>query len=149
MGLPLLHGLMIHSKARGRPLHYTDMAIIPALMMKRVFNLSLRALQGFVDPIIKLMGLPLYCPDYSLVSRRARTVNINIKTPARGEISHLVIDATGLKVSGEGNGKSCSMELTVEEYGAGFIWLQTVQRMRLSVPVYHSAERQMYRRYRV
>jgi len=28
-------------------------------MMKRVFNLSLRALQGFVDSIFKLIGLPL------------------------------------------------------------------------------------------
>lgn len=28
---------------RGRPRHYTDMAITTVLMMKRVFNLSLRA----------------------------------------------------------------------------------------------------------
>lgn len=68
-------------------------------MMKRVFNLSLRALQGFVDSIFTLMKLPLRCPDYSLVSRRAKMVNI--KTPTRGEITHLVIDGTGLKVFGE------------------------------------------------
>ena len=30
-------------EGRGRPLHYTDMAISTVLMMKRVFNLSLRA----------------------------------------------------------------------------------------------------------
>ncbi|MBD8129407.1 IS5 family transposase, partial [Pantoea agglomerans] len=52
-----------------------------------------------------LMGLSLYCPDYSLVSRRAKSVNISIKTPTRGEISHLVIDSTGLKVFGEGEWK--------------------------------------------
>jgi len=90
---------------RGRPLHYTDMSITTVLMMKRVFNLSLRALQGFVDSIFKLMGLSMRCPDYSLVSRRAKTVNISIKTPTRGEISHLVIDSTGLKVFGEGEWK--------------------------------------------
>lgn len=73
--------------------------------MKRVFNLSLRALQGFVDSIFTLMKLPLRCPDYSLVSRRAKTVNINIKSPTRGEIAHLVIDGTGLKVFGEGEWK--------------------------------------------
>lgn len=66
-------------------------------MMKRVFNLPLRTLQGFVDSIFKLMELPLCCPDYSLVSKRAKSVNISIKTPTRGEISHLVIDSTGLK----------------------------------------------------
>ncbi|MDF7679132.1 IS5 family transposase [Enterobacteriaceae bacterium ESL0689] len=92
-------------EGRGRPLHYTDMAITTVLMMKRVFNLSLRALQGFVDSIFKLMALPLRCPDYSLLSKRDSTVNISIKTPARGEISHLVIDSTGLKVAGEGEWK--------------------------------------------
>lgn len=97
---------------RGRPLHYTDMAITTVLMMKRVFNLSLRALQGFVDSIFTLMGLSLRCPDYSLVSRRAKTVNINIRTLIRGEISHLVIDSTGLKVFGEGEWK-------VRQHGAG------------------------------
>ncbi|AHF74181.1 transposase ISSoEn1, IS5 ssgr IS903 family [Candidatus Sodalis pierantonius str. SOPE] len=90
---------------RGRPLHYTDMAITTVLMIKRVFNLSLRALQGFVDAIFKLMGLSLRCPDYSLVSRRAKIVDISIKTPTRGEISHLVIDGTGLRIFGEGEWK--------------------------------------------
>jgi len=93
------------AKGRGRPLHYTDMAITTVLMMKRVFNLSLRAVQGFVDSIFKMMAMPLRCPDYSLVSRRSKTVNISIKTPTRGEISHLVIDGTGLKVFGEGEWK--------------------------------------------
>ncbi|QLK88480.1 IS5 family transposase [Arsenophonus endosymbiont of Aphis craccivora] len=92
-------------EGRGRPLYYSDMAVTTVLMMKRVFNLSLRALQGFVDSIFKLMSLPLCCPDYSLVSRRAKSVNISIKTPTRGEISHLVIDSTGLKVFGEGEWK--------------------------------------------
>ena len=90
---------------RGRPLHYSDMAITNVLMMKRVFGLSLRALQGFVDSIFKLMRLPLRCPDYSLISKRAKTVKISVKTPTRGEISHLVIDVTGLKVFGEGEWK--------------------------------------------
>lgn len=67
------------SEGCGRPLHYTDMAITTVLMMKCVFNLPLRALQGFVDSIFKLMELPLCCPDYSLVSKWAKSVNINIK----------------------------------------------------------------------
>ncbi|AHE72624.1 hypothetical protein M942_05170 [Enterobacter ludwigii] len=92
-------------EGRGRPPHYTDMAIATVLMIKRVFNLPLRALQGFVDSIFTLMTLPLRCPDYSLVSKWAKNVNISIKTPTRGEISHLVIDATGLKVFGEGEWK--------------------------------------------
>ncbi|WP_274599332.1 transposase, partial [Klebsiella pneumoniae] len=42
--------------------------------------------------------VPLRCPDYSCVSRRAKSVNVSFKTPTRGEIAHLVIDSTGLKV---------------------------------------------------
>ncbi len=91
-------------EGRGRPLPYIDTAITTVLM-KRVFNLPIRALQGFVDSIFKLMELLLCCPDYSLVSKRAKSVNISIKTPTRGEISHLVIDSTGLKVFGEGEWK--------------------------------------------
>ncbi|CRL44600.1 Transposase DDE domain protein [Sodalis glossinidius str. 'morsitans'] len=87
---------------RGRPLHYADMAITTVLMMKRVFGLSLSALQGFVDTIFKLMVLPLRCPDYSLISKRAKTVKISIKTPTRGEISPLVIDGTEWKVRQHG-----------------------------------------------
>ncbi|NIH16077.1 MAG: IS5/IS1182 family transposase, partial [Serratia symbiotica] len=33
---------------RGRPPHYSDMAITSVLMLKRIFGLTLRALQGFV-----------------------------------------------------------------------------------------------------
>ncbi|MGG2143695.1 IS5 family transposase [Symbiopectobacterium sp. RP] len=93
------------TERRGRPLHYSDMTITTVLMMKRVFGLSLRALQGFGDSIFKLIKLSLHCPDYSLLSKRAKTVNISIKTPTPGEISHLVIDGTGLKVFGEGEWK--------------------------------------------
>lgn len=72
----------------GRPLHCTGMAITTVLMMKRVFNLSLRALPGFVDSIFTLTKLPLRCP----ISKRAKTANISIKTPAWKEITHLAID---------------------------------------------------------
>ena len=99
-------------EGRGRPLHYTDIAITTVLMMKRVFNLPLRSLQGFLDSIFNMMNLPLRCPDYSIISKRVKSVNISIKTPTRGEISHLVIDSTGLKVFGEGEWK-------VRKHGAG------------------------------
>ncbi|MFM7943414.1 transposase, partial [Klebsiella pneumoniae] len=49
--------------------------------------------------------VPLRCPDYSCVSRRAKSVNVSFKTPTRGEIAHMVIDSTGLKVFGEGEWK--------------------------------------------
>nr|QIQ16377.1 Mobile element protein [Klebsiella pneumoniae] len=88
-----------------RPQRYSDLAITTVLVIKRVFRLTLRAAQGFIDSIFSLMNVPLRCPDYSCVSRRAKSVNISFKTPTRGEIAHLVIDSTGLKVFGEGEWK--------------------------------------------
>lgn len=84
---------------------YSELAISTVLMLKRVFSFMLRAAQGFIDSIFTLMKLPLRCPDYSCVSRRAKSVNIPFKTPTRGEIAHLAIDSTGLKVFGEGSGR--------------------------------------------
>lgn len=74
-------------------------------MLKRVFRLTLRSAQGLVYSIFNLMKLSLRCPDYSCVSRRAKSVSIPFKNPTRGEIAHLVIDSTGLKVFGEGEWK--------------------------------------------
>ncbi|WP_428484784.1 IS5 family transposase, partial [Salmonella enterica] len=91
--------------SRGRPQRYSDLAITTVLVIKRVFRLTLRAAQGFIDSIFSLMNVPLRCPDYSCVSRRAKSVNVSFKTSTRGEIAHLVIDSTGLKVFGEGEWK--------------------------------------------
>ena len=91
--------------SRGRPQRYSDLAITTVLVVKRVFRLTLRAAQGFIDSIFAMMGVPLRCPDYTSVSKRAKSVNVSFKTPTRGEIAHLVIDSTGLKVFGEGEWK--------------------------------------------
>lgn len=93
------------TSSRGRPQRYSELAISTVLMLKRVFRLTLRAVQGFIDSIFILMKLPLRCPDYSSVSRWAKSVSIPLKSPTRGEIAHLVIDSTGLKVFGEGEWK--------------------------------------------
>jgi len=95
-----------HHGKRGRGFQFSDTAIVTALMVKRVFKLSLRALQGFMDSIFSLMKVPLKCPNYSSISKRAKRVNVSIKMPVRGEIKHLAIDATGLKVFGEGEWKT-------------------------------------------
>jgi hypothetical protein len=74
-------------------------------MVKRVFSLPLRALQGFIDSILRLANVPLVCPHYTCISRRAKDVEVDFKASTRGTIQHLAIDATGLMVYGEGEGK--------------------------------------------
>ncbi|HBR0760232.1 TPA: transposase, partial [Klebsiella quasipneumoniae] len=48
--------------SRGRPQRYSDLAITTVLVIKRVFRLTLRAAQGFIDSIFALMNVPLRCP---------------------------------------------------------------------------------------
>ena len=90
---------------RGRPRIFSDLAITTALMVKRVFSMPLRALQGFIDSVFQLAQVPLICPHYSCISRRAKEVEVSFKTKTRGTIQHLAIDSTGLKVYGEGEWK--------------------------------------------
>ena len=67
--------------------------------------MPLRALQGFLDSVFKLANIPLGCPHYTCISRRAKEVEISFKTKTRSAIQHLALDATGLRVYGEGEWK--------------------------------------------
>ncbi len=94
-----------HHGRRGRGFHYSDTAIETALMVKGLFKLPLRALEGFINSLFQLMAVPLQSPDYNCISKRAKTVDINYRLPSQSPVAHLVIDATGLKVYGEGEWK--------------------------------------------
>lgn len=65
----------------------------------------LRALQGFLDSVFKFANIPLIGPHYTCISRRAKEVEVSFKNKTRVAIQHLAIDATGLKVYGEGEWK--------------------------------------------
>ncbi|NIG62339.1 MAG: hypothetical protein G5663_02250 [Serratia symbiotica] len=67
------------------------MAMPSVLMLKRIFSLILRAIQGFVDSIFILMKVPLNYQDYTCINKRAKSVNVPFKNPTPGEIAHLVI----------------------------------------------------------
>jgi hypothetical protein len=42
---------------RGRPRRFSDLAITTALMVKRVFSMPFRPLQGFLDSLFKLANI--------------------------------------------------------------------------------------------
>ena len=115
-----------HHGRRGRGFHYSDTAIETALMLKGVFKLPLRALEGFINSLFKLMQVPLTSPDYSSISRRANTVEVKYRLPSQGAVAHLVIDATGLKVYGMARRSGVS--------GVSFTWQWMPPPMRLSPP---------------
>lgn len=94
------------SNQPGRPDTYSDDAIRCGLIIKAVFRTALRALQGFLQSIIKILGLDLVCPHYSAFSRRAKELQIPMRRFLKpGEKLNIVFDSTGLKVYGEGEWK--------------------------------------------
>lgn len=97
---------------RGAPFRYSDTAIQALLILKAVFDLPYRMVEGLAGSIVRLLGLTLSIPDHTLLSRRAKTLRVEIPRRARTGLIHLVVDSTGLKVYGEGEWK-------VRQHGAG------------------------------
>jgi hypothetical protein len=88
---------------RGRRRPSADAAILAALTLREVYHLPLRATEGMVSSLVRLLGLALPVPDYSTLSGRARTLEVSLARSRR--IKHLVVDSTGLKLYGEGEWK--------------------------------------------
>ena len=95
--------------ARGRPQLYADTAIECALVVKAVFHLSLRATQGFLESVMRVMGVDLPVPDYTTVCKRQRDLQVQLGTRPTGQPRHVVTDTTGLKVFG--------VKLAAREFG--------------------------------
>ena len=86
----------------GAPRIYSDTAIQCAVMVKSVYCLSLRAAQGFVASVLRLMRLDLPVPNYSTVCRRQGALTVPTLSSPKSQPRHIVIDATGLRVYGAG-----------------------------------------------
>ena len=90
----------------GKGWRYSDAAILAALSLRAVFGLTLRQTEGFLASLKRLLGLAIEVPHYSTFSRRAGALAVpKLARPAGGGPLHLAIDATGLKVHGEGEWK--------------------------------------------
>jgi hypothetical protein len=88
----------------GAQFDYSDAAIEAMLTMKEVFHLSNRQTEGLVRALFELMQAVVSVPDHTTLSRRGKTVQLQLPKRARGPL-HLVLDSSGLKVYGEGEWK--------------------------------------------
>jgi len=94
------------SGRRGRPQAYSDTVIQMLLTLKSVYRLPLRALQGFATSLQRLAMADLAVPNYSTLSRRAKSLRVTLPVLRNaGEAVHLLVDRTGLKLFGEGECK--------------------------------------------
>jgi len=85
-----------------RWIEFPTNAIQSCLTMKVLFGMPLRQTTGFVQSLLRLVGLDWNVPDFSTLCRRQRKLNVAI--PYRGGTGplNLLIDSTGIKAEGEG-----------------------------------------------
>jgi hypothetical protein len=93
----------------GQP-RYSDLAITTALTLRAVFHLPLRQTEGLIGSALQLLGVDLLVPNFSTLSRRAQTLELPAQPRATGGPIHLMVDSSGLKLSGPG-------EWLVEKHG--------------------------------
>ena len=89
----------------GKPLTYSDLAITCMATLQVVYHLPLRATQGLLHSVVRLLGVDLEVPDYSTLCRRRQRLEVSLPVRTKQQALHLVVDATGLKVYGEGERK--------------------------------------------
>ena len=87
---------------RGRQRSFSDAAIQTCLSLKVLFGLPLRHTTGFVESLLRLVGLDWAVPDFCTLCRRQKSLQVNL--PYRGTKGplNLLIDSTGIKAEGEG-----------------------------------------------
>lgn len=86
----------------GRPPVFSDAAIQFCLMVKVLFGLPLRQTTGMVGSILQMAGLDWSVPDFSTLSRRQKTIAVQIPSRRAPGPLNLLVDSTGIKFLGDG-----------------------------------------------
>ncbi|ATF10103.1 Mobile element protein (plasmid) [Candidatus Enterovibrio altilux] len=91
----------INQSNYGRLRLFNNLAITIALMVKCVFLRSLQGLPRFINVVFKFAQLPLSCPYDLCICKRAKTVNVALKTKTKEITQCVAINFTELRVYGE------------------------------------------------
>lgn len=86
----------------GVPRTYADACVLTMLTLKAVYQLPQRATQGLVPSLLELLELTLPVPHHTILSKRATALEVTLPRQETTASLHVVVDATGLKVYGEG-----------------------------------------------
>ncbi|MDQ2105262.1 IS5 family transposase [Azospirillum isscasi] len=88
----------------GRPARYSDIAIETGLMLRLAFGRPWRQTGGLLGSLMRLLGLDLPVPDHTTFSRRSADLAVASALARTDGPVTVVIDSTGLKVFGRGEG---------------------------------------------
>ncbi|MCA0272890.1 MAG: IS5 family transposase, partial [Proteobacteria bacterium] len=91
-----------HDGSPGRPAVFSDTAIQFCLTIKVLFKLPLRQTTGMVASLQKLANLDWTVPDYTTLSRRQKTLAVQIPFRRADGPLNLLVDSTGIKFLGDG-----------------------------------------------
>lgn len=87
---------------RGGQRRYSEVAVHTALHLRLLLGLPWRQTEGLLQSLVELVGLGMEVPDHTTLSRRCRDLATDLRrSPSSGPI-HLIVDASGLKVFGQG-----------------------------------------------
>ncbi len=89
------------TRSPGRPQLYSALAITISLMLRQVFCLPLRQTQGFINALVKALGIAISVPDFSSLSKRSAGLPRHKLTKGLEPGSVVIVDSTGLKVYGK------------------------------------------------
>ncbi len=85
---------------------YSDSTMEFMTIIKYLYGLGYRQVEGFVEGLFNMLSIDLEVPSYSQIQRRSSKIEIDIRIrQAKKENVVVVIDSTGLKVYGEGEWK--------------------------------------------
>ena len=87
---------------RGRQCKFSGAAIQTCLTMKVLFGMPLRQAAGFVESLLRLVGLDWSVPDFSTLCRRQKTLNVSLPYRGGSGSLNLLTDSTGIKAEDEG-----------------------------------------------
>ena len=90
---------------KGRP-RYKKTIIQTGWLLKTLYHLTFRSLEGFFNSLLKIIGADLISPDYSLFCKRSRDVEEILKKLSKRRPKEIILDASGLKIFGEGEWKT-------------------------------------------
>ena len=86
----------------GRSAVFSDAAIQFCLMVKVLFGLPLRQTTGRVGSSLTMAGLDWPVPDFSTLSRRQKSITVQISGRRAAGPLNLLVDSAGIKFLGDG-----------------------------------------------
>lgn len=119
---------------RGRQQTYSDTVIQTCLTTKVLVGMALRQTTGFVESLLRLVGLNWQVPDFSTLFRRQNTLAVNTSYRGTKGPLHLLVDSIGIKVEGEGGGMYASTAARSAASGARYTSGSMRMRWRSGLP---------------